>query len=236
MRLFNNKKSPLRIFRETQKYPVEPVFSLGGKTFFAFTDINNQPAGRTLAALPLYIELKTNCDENYLTAFVAGMEAVLNDPTRISIEKLIVLKNQIKDRLQWAFTPDLVYKYASVIYFDEQENPTTYDAAYADKKIAFWKEHMTTQDFFLTEPITRLIPALNAVKSSFPIYSGIILKAQALQLDQLLDILSTSRTSTEDALKLNSVISTLKELYSSDHYPLTNISSSFPNSFKELKK
>ncbi len=236
MKLFRYKKTPLKLFREQKKYPIEPVFELAGKTFYRFTDINNQPAGRTLATLPLYIQLKTNCDEGYLTAFVAGMETVLNDPSSISIEKLIGLKNQIKDRLQWSFTPDLVYKYASVVYFDEQENPETYDEVYAEKKIAFWKEHMSMESFFLTEPITMLIPALNVVKSSFQNYSTVVLKAQSLQLQHLSDLLSTSKISSEEQTKLSSVITTLKRRYSLDNYPLTNISSSSKAKFNLLKK
>lgn len=219
-------KSPLKSFIEKNQYPVVPAFELAGRTFYRFADINNQPAGRTLAAIPLYIELKTNCDEDYLKLFVSGMEAVLNDPASISIEKLITLKNQIKDRLSWAFTPDLVYRFASVTYFDETENPETYDEVYNQQKVAFWKQHAGMKDFFLAEPITKLIPALNAVRGSFLNYSGAILKAQSLQLDALWAILSTARISNEEKQSLSSQITNLKESLSFDHYPLTNTSSS----------
>ena len=235
MSLFNRKKSPLKLFKEKKSYPVEPVFEIAGKTFYAFTDINNQPSGRTLAALPLYIQLKRNCDDEYLTVWVAAEEAALNDPAKISIEKIINLKNQIKDRLTWAFTPDLVYKFASVIYFDENENPETFDEEYNQRKIKFWKDHLSVVDFFLTEPIMRLVPALADVKSSFPSYLDVILKAQRMQLDYLLDILSTSRMSPEDTLNLSSVITGLKDRYASENYPLTSTSSLLMKSLNTSK-
>lgn len=235
MRLFRKKISTLKRFQKTEKYPIEPVFEVGGVTYYSFSDINNQPAGRTLAAIPMYIELKTNCDKDYLTVFVAGMEAVLNDNTKISIEKLITLKNQIKDRLTWGFTPDLIYKYASVMYFDENENPATYDQIYNDRKIAFWKEHMTVESFFLTEPIQRLVPALTGVKDSLKNYSDVILKAQAYQLDKLSDLIFTSKISKDETLNLNSVITALKRRYSSDHYPLTNTFSSLTEKRNTVK-
>lgn len=220
------KKSALQIFLEREKYPVECVFELGGKNYFAFADLNNQPAGRTLAALPLFMQLKINCQYDFLQLFVTGMESVLSDPQKISIEKFVTLKNMIKDRLNWAFTPDLVYKYASVVYFDEHENPDTYDEAYNEKKIEFWKQNKGMQDFFLSEPITRLIPHLRAVSGSFPMYSSVILKAQSLQLEALLAMISTDKISHEENQNLQSAITNLRRLYSFDHYPLTNTSSS----------
>lgn len=220
------QKSTLKFFREQKSYPIEEAFTLGGRTYYCYTDINNQPGGRTLAAAPLFIELMTNCDRDYLKRFVEAMEKVLGDQTSISIEKLITLKNQIKDRLQWAFTPDLVYKYASVMYFDDFENPAEYDEVYCEKKIAFWKEHAEMKTFFLTEPIQRLIPALSAVKDYFQIYSEVILKAQAYQLSVLSDILSTPLTSEGEKTNSSSVITTRKESLSLDRSRPVNTSSS----------
>lgn len=226
MNWFKRKKSPLKLFREQKSYPVEAAFELGGVTYYRFCDTNNIPGGRNLAAIPLFIELATNCDRDYLQKFVEAMEKVLGDQASISIEKLITLKNQIKDRLQWAFTPDLVYKYASVMYFDESENPEHYDEAYAVKKIARWKASQDMKTFFLTEPIQSLLPSLSAASASFQMYSDVILKAQAYQLSVLSDILSTSRTSEEEKTNLSSATTIQKKSALSGRSPRMNTSSS----------
>lgn len=226
MKFFANKQKPFKAWENREKYPIKPVFEVGGRTFYAFADVNNMPSGRALAAIPIYVELRTNADHEYLGVFVAGMEAVLNDTKSISIEKLINLKNQIKDRQSWAYTPDLVFKYASVVYFDDQENPETYDEVYNAEKIEFWKENPGPHDFFLAEPISSLVPALRTVSGSIPIYSEVILKAQAAQLQYLSELISSKGNLTDAEKNLSSAAMTRSKQFLSEASRYRNTSSS----------
>jgi hypothetical protein len=235
MRLFGKKQKPFKAWENREKYPIKPVFEVAGRTFYAFTDVNNMPSGRALAAIPIYVELRTNADHEYLGHFVAGMEAVLNDPKSINIEKLITLKNQIKDRLSWAYTPDMVFKYASVVYFDDQENPETYDEVYNAEKIEFWKQNAGPHDFFLAEPITSLIPVLRTVNASIPMYSEVILKAQAAQLQYLSDLISSRGNSTAEGTNLSSQILTRSKRLLSEASRFRNTSFSSKSKVNGLK-
>lgn len=234
--IFGKRKKAFKAWAPREKYPVEPVFRVAGRTFYAFSDANNIPAGRQLAAIPIYVELKTNSDHKYLSHFVAAMEATLNDPKSISIEKLISLKNQIKDRLDWAYNPDLVYKYASVVYFDENECTSTYDEAYNEQKIAFWKEHAGAHDFFLAEPIQNLIPVLKTVKGSIPNYSHVVLKAQAMQLEYLSRLLFSKQNLTEEEQSLSSQISNQRMQHLSDASRFQNTSTSSKSGISLIEK
>ncbi len=229
MRLWK-KKTAFEQWKNREKYPVEPMFAIGERTFYAFTDVNNMPAGRALAAIPLYVELKNNADHEYLGYFVKAFEAVLNDPAKINIEKLVNLKNQIKERLSWVYTPDLVLKYASVVYFDQHEDPEYYDEAYNAKKIEFWKQNPGAHSFFLAEPIQALVPALKTVSGSIPMYSSVILKAQAIQLRYLSDLISSTKNSDAGATNLSSqIISRSEQLLSEASRPAST-------SFSSIKK
>jgi cell shape-determining protein MreC len=62
--------------------------------------------------------------------------------------ELMKLNNQLSERLEFIYDTDLVYKLASVVYFDEKENPEDYDWTYNQKKIDKWKKDKSINDFF----------------------------------------------------------------------------------------
>ena len=163
-KLFTRKKKlPARV-----NYPIELAFELDGVRYYKYVDPNNMPAGRMLAALKFYIPLQTNCDKVYLTALKDGLKEVLTDKEKISLDKAFKLIAHFEERLEWELTPEAVLQYASVVYMDENENPETYDDAYNEKKIERWKKHGEQYAFFLTEPITTLIPFLKSAGKSAP--------------------------------------------------------------------
>jgi hypothetical protein len=61
----------------------------------------------------------------------------------------------MRSRVNLGFDPELVKRLASVVYFDETEDLSTYDKDYCDKKIAFWEKY-ECYDFFLQRPIAEL--------------------------------------------------------------------------------
>jgi hypothetical protein len=54
----------------------------------------------------------------------------------------------LAQRLKLPKDTELLYKLASVVYFDKEESPEVYDFEYAKKKIAFWKESASLVIFF----------------------------------------------------------------------------------------
>lgn len=231
MKLFNKNRTS---FPQKTEYAVEEYFTVKGEPFYQFVDASNIPAGRSLAALKYYIPLMSNCDDKYLNGYVKAMETVL-DANPIKIESIFKLKNEMKDRLTWAFHPQHLMKYASVVYLSKNENPYTYDEVFNEKKIEFWKENATAHDFFLSEPIVKLMPLLKNVGNSFPEYSQVVMESDLLLHKNLLDILSLNPNSAEDVLNINSAITALKRLRDYVVNPSTNISSSSTSSIQLSK-
>ena len=213
------------VFPTQTDYPVEPYFRINGRVFYRFTDATNIPAGRSLAVFKYYQQLRTNTDETFLQYFHKGMEAVLSDNKSIQLEKLFDLKNMLGDRLTWAFHPEIVLRYASVVYLAENENPHTYDEKFNDAKIEWWKENTDAGAFFLAEPLMKLMPFTIDAEVSLPTYSEAVISADILQHQKILQLLSATTKLSDDALSLSSRITTLEMLKNYVANRRTNISS-----------
>ena len=112
------------------KHQIVKAFKLDGVQYYQFKDINNTMSGRAFAALDFYNELDMKCNRDYLLQHTEAVDALLSDPKKINVGELYNLNKQIKERLEFILVPDIVYKLASVVYFDESEAPYDYDYQY----------------------------------------------------------------------------------------------------------
>jgi predicted transcriptional regulator len=149
---------------------IEESFDVGGLKYYQFADVFSLPYERALFALMIYEETRMKCTLEYLTKHVNVVRDMLRSD-KIDIFKINQLNEQLNDRLHLALDVDLLYKLASVVFFDETENPILYDQAYCDKKIAHWKKHKGVTDFFLQQPLKTLIPFLENVDFNLDTYS-----------------------------------------------------------------
>lgn len=140
------------------KHRIEPKFTIDGVTYYHFPDITNMPAMRYSTALTYIKESSMNCDREYLKGFVEAIYGYINNNTNtINIVEIVSRLRDLKERLEFAYVPDLVYKEASVLYFDESENPEDYDWEYNRRKIEKWKS--LGDDFFLQTLAKGLAPS-----------------------------------------------------------------------------
>lgn len=154
------------------KQLIELAFTVDGVDYYQHTDVFNMPFRRALKALTYGNELAMKCDEAYLKQWVAKLDSYF-EKSRLKVDDLVEMKTllaQLKERMVVAFVPDHVYKVASVRFFDKNEDPCDYDFAYNQKKIARWKKAEAAADFFLREPIVRLLPLLAASPTDLPHY------------------------------------------------------------------
>lgn len=156
--------------KQQQKYRIEYAFSSGGTKYYRFADIANLPYERGLMATTFYDELSMRCDREFLVKHVAKMEEVLHKQT-IDIFTINKLNEILKQRLQMATHVDLLYKLASVVFFDKTENPYVYEPAYAEKKIAKWRKDQGVRDFFMQMPLMELIPSSENVDFDLDTFS-----------------------------------------------------------------
>lgn len=183
-------KKPFRSYLLEDRYRVVPAFELGGTKYFMFSNQDEVPAGRQLAALAIYTEMEMRCDRDFLTAHTAAMEKVLSDPKKINIGIIAQLNYNLKDRLSLMVLPDFMYKLASVTFFDETESPYKYDYEYNEKKIRKWKRDGGTMDFFLRTPLKNLIPSLQAQEGVSDMYLAVAEQVSKIHQDFVTEVLS----------------------------------------------
>lgn len=172
---------------------IREAFVCGGKTYYQFDDVYNQPYQRALIALDYYEELRMRVTFDYLKLHVTAVKELINggkSKKQIDVVELAKLNSQLEERLSWIVTPDLLYKFASVIFFDKTESPTTYDFKYAQRKIEHWKKSKPVNDFFLQMPIVKLVPFLKDCEVNFQAYSEVVTKLEKHHLANTLSHIS----------------------------------------------
>jgi hypothetical protein len=171
---------------------IEYAFTVGGIDYYQHTDEMNMPYRRALKALTFYKELDMKCDRLYLESHIKAMENLFAGK-KIGFEEMTKIKrlnDQLKERVSWVLVDDHVYRVASVRFFDRHENPNEYDYKYNEKKIAHWKEHEPVKDFFLREPIVRLVPFLRSAPIDVESYSTVVAELTRAHLDYIWEMLS----------------------------------------------
>lgn len=129
---------------------------------------------RALSALSFYEELRMRTTREYLEAHCKAIQEILSDPKRIDVGRIAILNKNLQDRLELIIEPDIVYKLAAVMYFDDSEDPYRYDHTYGQKKIERWRKGMDLKSFFLSTPIKDLIPGLQSFEENLESYSQVV--------------------------------------------------------------
>lgn len=156
--------------KQKEKYRIEYAFTSGGTKYYRFADITNLPYERGLMALNVYNEVEMRCSRQFLLHYADTIDKLLHD-TKIDIFRVNQLNEILKQRLTMPTDTELLYKLASVCFFDKSENPAVYEPDYADKKIAKWRRDKGARDFFTQKPLLELMPFLQSVDTDLDTYS-----------------------------------------------------------------
>lgn len=178
--------------KQTSKYRIEYAFTCAGKKYYRFADIANLPYERGLQAIMVYNELEMRCSRKYLLQHVDAMDKLLHQD-KIDIYKINALNEMMKQRLSLITDVDLMYKLASVCYFDETESPETYEPDYADKKIAAWRKSKGVHAFFTQQPLLELMPFLRKQGVDLDTYTLLNEKLNKEQEVAVQEIISTAK-------------------------------------------
>lgn len=166
------------------KHIIEYAFSIGKKHYFKLSDLLNTPYERALACLVYYREVDMNIDGEFLDEHIAAIDKILTS-SKIDVYKIKQLNDQLRQRRQLPKDPELMYKLASVVFFDQEESPEVYEWAYGQKKIDFWKENTTLRDFFLQKPLRELIPYLDYAGENLDTFSRMVADVNKVHSDNL---------------------------------------------------
>lgn len=164
LRTYNpfRKKKPnpdFNLHHKDVRHLVEEAFSVGGVKYYRFTEERLIPAGRYKYIYACLKEVDLRMNLETLNNYVKDFENLLNGsgPKKmIQIGELWKLLLNLKSRLALQFEPETIERLASVIYFDETEELSTYDRKYGQKKIDLWRKHDYI-GFFLTRPMGELL-------------------------------------------------------------------------------
>jgi hypothetical protein len=181
--------------RSKAEHKILFAFEADGEKYYEFDDANNIPCDRAFCALAFYEELQMRCTREFLQAHCQATEDAINNKNGISITNLAKLNQQLKERLELIYEPELVYKLASVVYFDESESPYSYDFKYGLQKIQRWKKQ-NVGDFFLSLPIKKLMPQTDLSKADLETSSKIVKLMTREQLDSIFTIASAKSKKT----------------------------------------
>lgn len=168
------------------------AFILDGVQYYQFDDVFGIPVERAFAALDIYGEVQSKCTRDYLLSHSAALKETLNNK-RIDILKVSQLITQLDERLEMIFDADLVYKLASVVYFDTTENPYKYDYKYGIEKMRKFQKS-DIEAFFLNSPIREFLPFKDISKNDLETYIQVGRAITIQQLQAITAMLSNSES------------------------------------------
>lgn len=190
-------KTPVYNGKITPEHRVVYSFTCGDTDYFKFDDSMSVPCGRSFHALSYYEELQMRCTREHLQGVMNAIMDILKSK-EINIFEIYKMCESTLERLNYIFEPSIVKKLASVIYFDETENPYSYDFKYAVEKMDLWDSEPIVikgsdeswqpgVDFFLSKPIKSLIPSTSISKKDLAAY---LKTMQTITSDQLKEVIS----------------------------------------------
>jgi hypothetical protein len=139
---------------------IKYAFSINDKDYWEFDDFHEIPCARGFASLTFFSEMSMRCTREYLLAHCSAMEEAINSKT-IKMVDIMKLHLQLRERLNFIFEDKIFYKLASVVFFDNSENPYRYEFKYGIEKAKLFSE-VNVDDFFLSEPISKLTGSLTS--------------------------------------------------------------------------
>ncbi len=191
------------------EHEVEECFASGGVKYFKFVNEFKIPYGRAMAAADIYKELEEMTDSKYhKTSYNLVIEYLRQGKNDLAA---IVAHNSI-ERMDNICNADLMYKLASVLYFDVSENPYTYDPEYAERKIKKWKKDEKIDAFFLKTPLADYLPYFDGSVLNIMDYTEAQRKSMLLILKSHLSELSENSKNYDLISTLQSQIKELEEL------------------------
>lgn len=137
---------------------IEKAFKSGSVQYYKFIDDKMLPAGRYKYVYAALKEADLRLTRETLLEFVQIIKTELNGGpkrTTINVEMIWRAVLNLESRLALGFEPASIKRLASVLYFDETEDLTTYSKMHGMKKVELWEKN-NTLDFFLTKPIVEL--------------------------------------------------------------------------------
>jgi hypothetical protein len=182
-------------------------FSVGDRHYYRFLHDYDIFESRFRYLKTFYQEVENKLTSGDINEFAEATKKYIDDyekslhkgePKPQLLKNAKELMSEVKYRSEWLFEPTSLYKYASVIYFDLQEDIVDYDVEYNHDKIRYWSKKKTLLRMLLKELMTGVENLLNLSSEDFTAYLSVI--QQNLERQQKLTLdsgLESNKESTE---------------------------------------
>jgi len=184
---------------------IEYAFTSGGVHYFRFSTEVNIPFQRAIAAKDILTEELWQIEPNVLKGWTDSLVGIITNPKMPAEKKLYevgVMASRLKEQMEMSFSLVRQLKLATVVYFDEQENPLDYQYPYNKAKLEHWMKHNDVAGFFLNLPQYLLLPSGNELVQNFPTY----LQAESKNLQNLLKHITTNLPSDDSSNALRNAL------------------------------
>ena len=192
---------------------IEFAFTSGGTNYFRLISEPYIPYNRANAALDIYEELEWGISPAFLQKHIQAVDSILTDPKTKTkealISKLAVIVSQLKERMNLATSLTLRMRLATVLYFDEFEDITTYNYQYGVQKIKHWTENHDVEEFFFRLPILDFLPSLHGWQGNLET----LIRAEAIEGLQSLQAVTMLTMSEETSPELQNLLESQEAVY-----------------------
>ena len=193
---------------------IEFAFTSGGVNYFKFVTEVNVPFQRAVAARDIFTEELWQINPDFLRGWNNGLINLLMDKKKKDDKKLYevgVMASRLKEQMEMSVSLLRQLKLATVVYFDEQENPLDYQYPYNKAKLEHWMKSNDVEGFFLNLPEYAYLPSLTEYSTNFPTY----LQAETLQsLNNLKHIIGLQLPDSTDSDLMSNLESQVEMLSS----------------------
>lgn len=151
-------KPSFNIHHEEVRHKIEKAFKAGNVQYYKFIDEHQIPAGRYKYIYSALKEADLRMDMPTLKNYIQTLKDILNGGSKknqINVGDIWKIVYNMETRAELAFEPAAIERLASVIYFDDTEDLSTYNRNHGQEKIKNWTKN-NVKDFFLTRPISEL--------------------------------------------------------------------------------
>lgn len=204
---------------------IEFAFTSGGINYFRFSADVNIPFQRAVAARDILTEELWQITPAVLQSWNEALIALVTNQRTQSDKKLFeigIMAHRLKEQLSMSFSLTRTMKLASVMYFDEHENPLDYQYPYNQAKMKHWMEHNDIQGFFLSLPETEFMPSLRELSKSFPTFLEAETKRTLNTISHITSVISIESLGEDLSSSIISEMETLTALNSWSKNRFTN--------------
>lgn len=191
------------------------AFTSGGVDYYKFSAEVNIPFQRAAAARDIFTEEMWQISPDYLKGWNTALIELITSDGKKPEKKLYeigILASRLQEQIGMSYSFVRQMKLASVLYFDEVENPLDYQYPYNEAKIKRWTENNDVAGFFLNLPDNYFLPSSIELQQNIVTYLQAETTAAMNDLKHIITLTQLENTDEDLKKRILSQMEMLKNL------------------------